>query len=227
MSRGALIVFEGCDRVGKSTQVRLLLDKLRKHGYKAETFAFPDRSTDLGKFIDQYLKANVDMEPREAHLVFSANRQAAVEKMRKKLFDGCHIVVDRYAYSGIAYTIAKKTMDLGLEWAQLQDVGILKPDCVIFFDLTPEMASSRSGFGAERLEALELQKRVYTVMKKLGEQNKDIWKDVDASLPPETVSENVWKIVEPFIQKASNSPLALIDIEPSRCTVTQAKELFN
>lgn len=47
------------------------------------------------------------MEPKEAHLVFAANRQALMPLMMKKLLEGTHLVVDRYAYSGIAYTLAK------------------------------------------------------------------------------------------------------------------------
>lgn len=65
---------------------------------------------------------------------------------------------------------------MGIQWAKLHDVGILRPDCVIFFDLSPSEAAARCGFGGERLEALELQERVYEVMKQLGEENKDIWK---------------------------------------------------
>lgn len=47
------------------------------------------------------------MEPKEAHLVFAANRQALMPLMMKKLLEGTHLVVDRYVYSGIAYTLAK------------------------------------------------------------------------------------------------------------------------
>lgn len=66
-----------------------------------------DRSSDLGKFIDRYLKKEVEMEPKEAHLVFAANRQALMPVMVKKLLEGTHLIVDRYVYSGIAYTLAK------------------------------------------------------------------------------------------------------------------------
>lgn len=66
-----------------------------------------DRSSNLGKFIDRYLKNEVKMEPKEAHLVFAANRQALMPMMAKKLLEGTHLIADRYAYSGIAYTLAK------------------------------------------------------------------------------------------------------------------------
>ena len=68
------------------------------------------------------------------------------------------------------------TTKFGLKWAKLQDVGILRPDCVVFFDLSPDKASVRGGFGEEVLEALDLQHRVYDIMMMLGAQNKDIWK---------------------------------------------------
>ncbi|VDD95896.1 unnamed protein product [Enterobius vermicularis] len=216
--RGALVVLEGCDRAGKSTQGRLLLERIRESGGECELLAFPDRTTDLGRFIDRYLKGEVEMEPKEAHLVFAANRQAVVEKMKKKLQSGSHLIVDRYAYSGIAYTLAKKGCNMGIQWAKLHDVGILRPDCVIFFDLSPSEAAARCGFGGERLEALELQERVYEVMKQLGEENKDIWKAVDASLTVSTLADKIWSLVESVMKSTSHLPLHLIDTVPSCCS---------
>ncbi|VDM36971.1 unnamed protein product [Toxocara canis] len=193
VKRGALIVFEGCDRAGKSTQALRMVRRIQAHGEAAELIAFPDRSSDLGKFIDQYLKGEVEMGPREAHLVFAANRQALVETMREKLLHGTHLVVDRYTYSGIAYTLAKGSLDsfcgishghftshncldVSLEWAKMHDIGILKPDRVFYFDLSPDEARKRSGFGDERLEAYDYQCTVYKFMQTLGSQNADIWK---------------------------------------------------
>lgn len=47
------------------------------------------------------------MDPKEAHLVFAANRQGLMSRMKEKLLMGTHLIVDRYVYSGIAYTLAK------------------------------------------------------------------------------------------------------------------------
>lgn len=41
LRRGALIVFEGCDRVGKSTHAKLLFEALKGEGYKVESLQFP------------------------------------------------------------------------------------------------------------------------------------------------------------------------------------------
>ena len=101
-ARGALIVFEGCDRVGKSTQCRKLVEKLAKRGAAAKLMKFPgmfdearflhveyflvykcsiilphrslDRSTVIGKQIDDYLQQKVELPDPAVHLLFAANR---------------------------------------------------------------------------------------------------------------------------------------------------------
>ncbi|MCP9261616.1 hypothetical protein DINM_004962 [Dirofilaria immitis] len=176
--RGAFIVFEGCDKTGKN------------------------RSSDLGKFIDCYLKREVEMEPKEAHLVFAANRQALMPLMMKKLLQGTHLVVDRYAYSGIAYTLAKGADNITIEWAKLADMGELRPDCVIYFNLSFEEA--------QKGRDLVMNKKVDDVMKKLAIENTDLWKIVDASLPVEEISENVWKMVAPVLDNAKKKSLMFL-----------------
>jgi thymidylate kinase len=53
MKRGAFILFEGCDRCGKTTQVAQLVDALNSVGIKTRRQAFPDRTTTLGVIINQ------------------------------------------------------------------------------------------------------------------------------------------------------------------------------
>uniref|UniRef100_A0A915Q5R9 Thymidylate kinase n=1 Tax=Setaria digitata TaxID=48799 RepID=A0A915Q5R9_9BILA len=208
--RGALIVFEGCDRAGKSLQSRKLVERIKATGRAADLISFPDRASDLGKFIDRYLRKDVEMEPKEAHLVFAANRQALMPIMREKLFKGTNLVVDRYAYSGIAYTLAKGAENLTMEWAKLADTGELKPDCVIYFKLSFEEAQKRSGFGDERFDSGSFQRKVNDIMEKLAVEDTATWKIVDASLPIEEISENVWKLVAPILDDVSEKDVECI-----------------
>eukprot|EP00833_Pecoramyces_ruminatium_P006487 jgi/Orpsp1_1/1180519/evm.model.c7180000073760.2 len=74
-NRGAFILFEGCDRSGKTTQTQLLLQALKDKGQKVEFANFPDRTSDIGKVIDQYLKSTTnDKNLKSMHLLFTANR---------------------------------------------------------------------------------------------------------------------------------------------------------
>jgi dTMP kinase len=98
------------------------------------------------------------------HLLFSANRWEAQSGMMSALKRGQHLVVDRYAYSGVAFSGSKvlpaDALPLSLDWAAASDRGLPAPDVVLFLDISKEAASSRGGFGQERYETTEIQERV-------------------------------------------------------------------
>ena len=72
--RGALIVLEGLDRSGKSSQSARLLSVLEGKGCATEVWRFPDRDTSVGKMISAYLANESQLDDRTIHLLFSANR---------------------------------------------------------------------------------------------------------------------------------------------------------
>jgi len=157
VGRGALVVLEGCDRVGKTTQARLLVERLNSQGQPAKYMNFPDRSTPIGAIIDGYLKQTRELDDRAVHLLFSANRWEAHKGMIAALQAGTTLVVDRYAYSGIAFSHAK-----GLPWAwcEASDAGLPKADLVLYLSLKEQEAATREGYGGERYEEASLQARV-------------------------------------------------------------------
>ena len=67
------------------------------------------------------------------HLLFSANRWEAVKSLKARLNSGETLVCDRYAFSGVAFTAAKGTLDL--EWCKNPDRGLPAPDAVIYLDV--------------------------------------------------------------------------------------------
>lgn len=73
-SRGALIVLEGLDRCGKTSQCSRLLSYLEKSGHEVESWRFPDRNTGVGKMISSYLTNDSHLDDHAIHLLFSANR---------------------------------------------------------------------------------------------------------------------------------------------------------
>ncbi|KAJ6314801.1 hypothetical protein OIU78_018310, partial [Salix suchowensis] len=73
-SRGALIVLEGLDRSGKTSQSSRLLSYLEGLGHSTELWRFPDRNTSVGQMISAYLSNKSHLDDRTIHLLFSANR---------------------------------------------------------------------------------------------------------------------------------------------------------
>ncbi|RCH85812.1 hypothetical protein CU097_004665 [Rhizopus azygosporus] len=189
MTRGLMIVVEGCDRSGKSTQCELLVHNLKSRNIDSELIKFPDRTTQTGKMIDSYLRQKSDLDDHAIHLLFSANRWEAMKAISEKLLAGKTLVIDRYAYSGVAFSVAK---GLDFDWCKHPDVGLLSPDLVLFLDLSINEAEKRGGFGEERYEKRDLQIKVRTEFRKLKD---DSWKFIDASSSMEKVEQDVMKIV--------------------------------
>ena len=157
VKRGLLIVFEGLDKAGKSTQTTLLRQALVKDGIPCSCFYFPQRFTHTGRLLDSYLNKAVVMHETAVRLLFSANRWEARDLMVQYIQEGTSVVVDRYAYSGVAYSTAK---GLKMEECKSSDAGLPLPDLVFFVDTDPVVASQRDSYGAEVHDNVELQREI-------------------------------------------------------------------
>ncbi|RYP69288.1 hypothetical protein DL769_005309 [Monosporascus sp. CRB-8-3] len=158
--RGAFIVFEGMDRAGKTTQAKLLQVRCIESGREVRFMRFPDRTTPIGQMIDSYLRGQSDVEDHVIHLLFSANRWEAVNKIKAELAAGHTVICDRFYHSGIVYSAAKQLPSLSLSWAKAPEVGLPRPDVVLFLDLEEAVARRRGGWGGEVYEKGEMQRRV-------------------------------------------------------------------
>lgn len=191
MKRGALIVLEGCDRSGKSTQSKLLTEALKNSGRKAELIRFPDRSTAIGEVISSYLKKKSDLQDNAIHLLFTANRWELQPKMIKLLEAGTTLVVDRYSYSGVAFSSAKNGVDL--HWCKQPEVGLPKPDVVLYLNIPSSVAATRGKYGDERYETEDFQKKVASVYEELKEYD---WKVLDGSKSVEDLQREIFHIAK-------------------------------
>jgi len=90
--------------------------------------------------------------------------------MEEKLKTGTTLIVDRYSYSGVAFSSAK---GLDIEWCKAPEIGLLAPDSVLYLDISPERAAERGGYGDERYERVEFQKKVADFYQTLGDSS---WK---------------------------------------------------
>lgn len=169
-----MVAFEGCDRSGKSTQCKMLVEYLKSIGRDVAHLRFPDRTTAIGQSINSYLQGKTELEDHAIHLLFSANRWEVVPKIKQLLENGTLVIVDRYAFSGVAFTAAK---GFDVTWCKNPDRGLPSPDVVFYLDISIKDAQTRGSFGDERYEKVEIQERVADIYKQL---RSDDWKVVDA-----------------------------------------------
>ncbi|XP_022615036.1 thymidylate kinase [Seriola dumerili] len=203
--RGALIVLEGVDKAGKTTQCNKLVQALQQSGQSVEMMRFPDRTTIIGQLISAYLEKKSDLEDHVVHLLFSANRWEMVPSMKKKLEQGTTLVVDRYAFSGAAFTSAKP--GFCLDWCKKPDVGLPKPDLVMFLQLSPAQAALRGQFGEERYEIDDFQRTVQQKFDQLMKDPSVNWQEIDASQSIEDVHREITTHSLNTINTAQNLPL--------------------
>ncbi|KAG1043947.1 hypothetical protein G6F46_011889 [Rhizopus delemar] len=144
-----------------------------------------DRTTQTGKMIDDYLRQKNELDDHAIHLLFSANRWEAMKTIEEKLKKGITLVIDRYAFSGVAFSTAK---GLDFAWCKQPDVGLISPDLVLFLDLSIDEARKRGGFGEERYEKYDLQIKVRKEFRKLKDER---WKFIDASQSMEKIEQDI------------------------------------
>lgn len=213
--RGAFIVIEGLDRSGKSTQAATLLRRLQDAQVSAKLIKFPDRTTPIGKMIDAYLRSENELDDRAIHLLFSANRWELASSIEKTLRSGETIICDRYAFSGLAFSASKVRPGsqsyplLDYDWCRTPDAGLPAPDITLFLDVSPAAAKARGGYGEERYEKEDVQRRVRDVFVRIGDQVEaggGRWEVVDADESEEAVRDVIWDAVKDLV-KGIDAPL--------------------
>eukprot|EP00897_Mesotaenium_endlicherianum_P010455 jgi/Mesen1/9438/ME000618S08815 len=202
--RGAFIVFEGLDRSGKTTQCQQLVAFLKEQGLNVDHWRFPDRNTEVGKMISAYLTNVKELDDEFVHLLFTANRFEKKSELLRLLENGTTLVVDRYAYSGAAYSTAK---GLKLEWCKGKEEGLPAPDIVVYLNLPPEAAAARGGYGEERFEKVDFQKKVARQFERLRGPT---WVNIDACKGLDEIQDSVRAAVLPIVERCArqNPPLS-------------------
>ena len=139
MRRGKIIVIEGIDKAGKTTQANLLLKKLK--GKKYVKFDFPDYSTPVGIEIKQFLDGKRDYSDEVKMMLLSANRWEKKSEIESIIGKGTTIIMNRYYQSNLVYGISK---GLKLKWLLALDEGLPKADLVVVIDIKTNTLVKRS-----------------------------------------------------------------------------------
>jgi len=179
---GAFITFEGIDGCGKSTQLRLLADKLTARGLPVISTREPG-GTPLGKKLRAaLLDVSEQVDPLTELLVFAADRAQHVRMHLRPALDQNQVVLsDRYADATVAYQGAGRGFDPKLisEIVELATGG-LKPDLTLLFDLSVPESSVRTRRRVARkrtdrldIEAAEFHTRVRDAYLEIAKREPD------------------------------------------------------
>jgi dTMP kinase len=193
---GRLIVLEGGEGSGKSTQARLLAGRLG-----AELTREPG-GTEVGERVRAIVldRSLGHLEPRaELLLMVAARAQHVAEVLRPALERGRDVVCDRFAGSTLAYQAYGRGLPLEdvVVASEVATAG-LAADLVVLLDLSPEEARRRLAGASDRIEAEDeaFHERVHTGFAALAAADPQRWVVVDASGTPEEVAEHVAAAVE-------------------------------
>ncbi len=201
--QGKFITIEGCEGVGKSTQLALLKEYFANKGIDA-IFTREPGGTDIAEQIRGIIlnANNKALTPvTELLLYAAARRQHTEEKIIKALQEGKVVVCDRYADSTVAYQGYARNLDKDLiESLNQIAMANVKIDLTLFLDLDPEKGFARKG-GADKNDRLEnekidFHKRVYQGFVAIAEKDKERVARIDSSVSKEEVFAQIVKAIE-------------------------------
>jgi len=178
---GRLIVFEGGEASGKSTQAALLAERL------GAVLTREPGGTDVGRSLRSLVldPAVVNLDPRAEALVMLADRaQHVAEVIRPALARGDDVVSDRFSGSTLAYQGYARGLDVA-ELARLSSWATdgVEPDLVILLDVAADVAVARLGHDLDRMEdaGAEFHRRVAEGYRTLAAADPARWCVVDGS----------------------------------------------
>ena len=190
---GFFVVLEGIDGAGKSTQAKLLGERLTACGHKVVLSREPTMGQ-YGKLLRESAQSGRLSIEEEVELFLKDRREHVNELILPRLREGCVVIVDRYYFSTAAYQGAR-----GLDPQELirrNEEFAPEPDLLVLFDLPVEDGLARvraRGDKADHFEQVEQLRRVREIFLSI---NKPYLVKVDARKEPGVIAEEIWRAFE-------------------------------
>lgn len=195
MARGKLIVFYGINNLGKTTQAKLLVEKIKSVGKKAEYLKYLIYDLEpSGSMINEYLRAGnpYKLSPREFQLLAAVNFYHYQPKLQTQLESGINIVAEDYWATGIAWGEGD-----GVDRNFLIKIrqGIIKEDIAFLFDGQRFLNSREQGHTFEQND--DLTEKVRQIHLRLGEELG--WIKINANQSIENIHNEIWERVKSIL----------------------------
>lgn len=195
------VTFEGVEGSGKTTQLRLVAEKLENMGRAVDATKEPG-GTAIGEKIRSVLLdvAHSHLDPVSEWLLYEADRRQHVEEvLRPGLAAGRFVLCDRYSDSTEAYQLVGRGVDASLvRQVDALARGGLVPDLTLLFDVDPEDGLSRARdrdghVGRFEGAALEFHRRVREAYLAIARREPGRVRVVAAGGPPDEVFTETWR----------------------------------
>ena len=221
-----LVVLEGLDGAGKSTQVKKLRSYLESLYGSIDYIHFPRYDAPVyGDLVSRFLRGdfgdNETVHPQLVALLFAEDRHGAAPEMKANLAEGRCVLLDRYVYSNIAYQCAKlsdaQEAEALRDWIFNTEYGnfeLPEPDLNIFLDVPisfveSKLTANRGGNDREYLNGaqdiheadIEFQKRVRDIYRRQCELDPkfiriDCSDEYGQMLPPGVIFAKVKEVID-------------------------------
>jgi len=197
-NKSRFISFEGIDGCGKSTQAKLLLERLNNEGCKTILVREPG-GTRISESVREILltKGMDELEDRTEALLMTASRaQLTDEVIAPNLEAGNWVIADRFTDSTLAYQGGGRMLDLEwlIELNAFATNGFL-PDMTIIVDIVPEEGERRrSQTDEDRIEkaGMDFQQNVRKMYKEIAKRFPDRIFITDGHNTVENIHESIW-----------------------------------
>ena len=201
LRKGLLIVFEGIDGSGKSTQVQLLKNRLREMRLPFRSFREPTRGK-WGKKIRQKARRAGSLTPEQELELFLRDRRENVRRnLRPALAAKKIVLLDRYYFSTIAYQGARG-IDPDKIRAANEEFAVI-PDLVFILDLDPRKGLGRIEGRSVREAHFEQEERLVKVREIFLGLKGRMFVHLDGGLPADELGRKIFSRVLPLIRKVS------------------------
>lgn len=143
--KGKIIVFEGLDGCGKTTQVEKFKKYLEQNNIKYRFIKFPVYNNNVATPIKEYLNGSLNADAYQVSAFYATDRlYSYLTDWKKDYEEGMLILMDRYTYSNAIFQSARFEKFIGaqsyIKWLENYEFNILnlpKPDVTIFLDIDP------------------------------------------------------------------------------------------
>lgn len=207
--KGHFITLEGIDGSGKSTQVKLLRERILLETDDSCYDTFEPSTGPIGALLRQFLSERITADENTLAALFATDRLDHIfnqtNGMLEKINQGIHVICDRYVLSNYAYQGTRETLDWIMSMNQ-KALSVLKPDCHIFIDVTPEVALERIKTNRqnrdiyETMESLTKIRSAYlSLLRRLADQETIII--INGNQSTEKIADDIWNQISYLFDK--------------------------